>query len=80
MLNQLDELTSELPRAKSHLAGIIGGMVAEKKVNLVEIAELLDGGQQFPLFFLILQTLHKVQGKTTLTQTFVDSKVMIIFP
>ena len=78
VLDQLDDLTVELPRSKSHLAGIIGLMIASDKITLSDIADLLEGGQHYPLFFLILQTLHKIQGKPELTQTFNNSKVNIL--
>lgn len=76
MLGQLDDLVNDVPRVKSHMAGILGHLIASGTLPLADVAEPLEGGQHFPLFLLILQTLHKLLGKSNLTQTFNESKVV----
>lgn len=78
VLSQLDDLVTEIPRVKSHMAGILGLLVSSGTLSLADVAEPLEGGQHFPLFLLTLQTLHKLQGKSTLTQTFNESKVNLL--
>lgn len=75
MLGRLDDLVTDVPRVKSHMAGILGHLIASGTLPLADVAEPLEGGQHFPLFLLILQTLHKLLGKSNLTQTFNESKV-----
>lgn len=58
------------------MAGILGYLVGSGTLALADVAEPLEGGQHFPLFLLTLQTLHKLQGKSALTQTFNESKVI----
>ncbi|XP_063608072.1 eukaryotic translation initiation factor 4 gamma 2-like [Penaeus indicus] len=78
VLGQLDDLVNDVPRVKSHMAGILGHLIASGTLPLADVAEPLEGGQHFPLFLLILQTLHKLLGKSNLTQTFNESKVNLL--
>ncbi|XP_047473932.1 eukaryotic translation initiation factor 4 gamma 2-like isoform X3 [Penaeus chinensis] len=78
VLGQLDELVNDVPRVKSHMAGILGHLIASGTLPLADVAEPLEGGQHFPLFLLVLQTLHKLLGKSNLTQTFNESKVNLL--
>lgn len=75
ILGQLDDLVTEIPRVKSHMAGILGYLVGSGTLLLADMAEPLEGGKHFPLFLLTLQTLHKLHGKSKLTQIFNESKV-----
>ncbi|ROT62212.1 hypothetical protein C7M84_019959 [Penaeus vannamei] len=78
VLGQLDDLVNDVPRVKSHMAGILGHLIASGTLPLADVAEPLEGGQHFPLFLLVLQTLHKLLGKSNLTQTFNESKVNLL--
>ncbi|XP_069192626.1 eukaryotic translation initiation factor 4 gamma 2 isoform X7 [Procambarus clarkii] len=78
VLGRLDDLVTDIPRVKSHMAGILGHLVGSGNLSLADVAEPLEGGQHFPLFLLTLQTLHKLQGKSALIQTFNDSKVNLL--
>jgi len=78
VINQLDELVNEIPRIKSHMASILGHAVSNNTLTLADVAEPLEGGQHFPLFLLVLQTLHKLQGKSELTKIFNDTKVNLL--
>ncbi|XP_071551086.1 eukaryotic translation initiation factor 4 gamma 2 isoform X1 [Panulirus ornatus] len=78
VLGKLDDLVTDIPRVKSHMAGILGYLVGSGTLALADVAEPLEGGQHFPLFLLTLQTLHKLQGKSALTQTFNESKVNLL--
>ncbi|XP_042864181.1 eukaryotic translation initiation factor 4 gamma 2-like isoform X3 [Penaeus japonicus] len=78
VLGRLDDLVTDVPRVKSHMAGILGHLIASGTLPLADVAEPLEGGQHFPLFLLILQTLHKLLGKSNLTQTFNESKVNLL--
>ncbi|KAK4319638.1 hypothetical protein Pmani_009422 [Petrolisthes manimaculis] len=78
ILGQLDDLVTEVPRVKSHMAGILGYLVGSSTLALADVAEPLEGGQHFPLFLLTLQTLHKLHGKSKLTQIFNESKVNLL--
>lgn len=78
VLGRLDDLVTDVPRVKSHMAGILGYLVGSGTLALADIAEPLEGGQHFPLFLLTLQTLHKLHGKMKLTQIFNDSKVNLL--
>lgn len=50
----------------------------EELVALAEIAELTEHGAHYPLFMLVLQQLHKSQGKPSLSKLFTDSKVNLL--
>lgn len=78
VLARLDDLVTDVPRVKSHMAGILGYLVGSGTLALADVAEPLEGGQHFPLFLLTLQTLHKLHGKMKLTQIFNDSKVNLL--
>lgn len=78
VLARLDDLVTDVPRVKSHMAGILGYLVGSGTLSLADVAEPLEGGQHFPLFLLTLQTLHKLHGKAKLTQIFNDSKVSLV--
>lgn len=75
---QLDELVNEIPRIKSHMAGILGHAVFHNTLTLADVSEPLEGGQFFPLFLMVLQTICKLTGKSELTKIFNDSKVNLL--
>ncbi|PSN51862.1 Eukaryotic translation initiation factor 4 gamma 2 [Blattella germanica] len=78
LVMQMAEKEQEIPRIYSHVAGFAAHAVAEELTSLVEISEVTENGAHYPLFMLILQQLHKSQGKTRLTQLFNDSKVNLL--
>lgn len=78
VINQTDELVNEIPRIKSHMAGILGHLVSNNTLTFVDMAEPLEGGQYFPLFLMVLQTINKLQGKSELTKIFNDTKVNLL--
>jgi len=47
-------------------------------VTLSEVAELTEHGAHYPLFMLLLQQLHKTQGKPALGKLFTDSKINLL--
>lgn len=74
-MDQLDDLGNEVPRIKSNLASLLGPLIADGVLSLIEVMEPLEEGNHFPLFLLILQTLHKNEGKTWLITAYNESKV-----
>ncbi|KAF4526162.1 hypothetical protein B566_EDAN008198 [Ephemera danica] len=78
LVNQMAEKEQEIPRIFSHVAGFAAHTVAEELVMLSEVAELTEHGAHYPLFMLVLQQLHKSQGKVELTKVFTDSKVNLL--
>ena len=52
--------------------------IANSLITLKEASEPLDNGQQYPLFLLCLQHLHKSIGQTLLSQRFNESKMNLI--
>lgn len=78
LVTQMAEKEQEIPRIYSHVAGFAAHAVSEELTSLVEISEVTENGAHYPLFMLILQQLHKTQGKARLTQLFNDSKVNLL--
>ncbi|RXG61596.1 Eukaryotic translation initiation factor 4 gamma 2 [Armadillidium vulgare] len=78
IMDQLDDLGNEIPRVKSNLASLLGPLIAGGVLSLVEVMEPLEGGNNFPMFLLILQTLHKNEGKTWLITAYNESKVNLM--
>ncbi|MCL4121464.1 UNVERIFIED_CONTAM: hypothetical protein GTU68_025152 [Idotea baltica] len=78
IFDQLDDLESEVPRIKSNLALLFCPLIADDLLSLAELVEPLEGGLYFPLFLLILQSLHKSEGKTALISLYNDSKVNLM--
>lgn len=72
------ELEVETPRARSLVAGFVANLITEGAVTLKEVGDLLDGGQHYPLFPLLLQNLHKAKGQAWLFDSFTDSKINLI--
>lgn len=52
--------------------------VAESLITLSEVASYTDNGAHHPLFFLVLQKLHTICGKTELLELFNKSKVNLL--
>ncbi|KAJ6218468.1 hypothetical protein RDWZM_009625 [Blomia tropicalis] len=75
---KIAELEVETPRARSYVAGFVANLITECSVTLKEIGDLLDGGQHYPLFPLLLQNLNKAKGQTWLFDSFTDSKINLI--
>lgn len=78
LFTKISELEVESPRAKSFVAGTVATLITTQNVSLKEVGDLLEGGQHYPLFPLILQHLHKSQGQEWLFQAFTESKINLI--
>lgn len=63
---------------KSNLAHLLSPLISSGVLSFAEVVELLEGGQHFPLSLLILQTLYKNEGKTTLVTIYNESKVRLM--
>lgn len=72
------ELEVETPRARSLVAGFAALLITEGALTLKEVGDLLDGGQHYPLFPLLLQNLNKAKGQAWLFESFTDSKISLI--
>lgn len=72
------ELEVETPRARSLVAGFVAQLITEGALTLKEVGDLLDGGQHYPLFPLLLQNLNKAKGQAWLFDSFTDSKISLI--
>lgn len=78
VLSEAEASVSECPRGKSQLAEVLAQMVVHSSFTLSELAEPMTSGAHFPLYLLILQHIHKLSGKQSLTQMFNDSKVNLL--
>jgi translation initiation factor 4G len=58
--------------------GFAAHAIIDDMVTLSEVAELTEHGAHYPLFMLLLQQMHKSQGKATLGKVFVDSKINLL--
>lgn len=78
LVGQFGEKEQEIPRIFSHLANYAARSVILELMTLSEVAELTEGGSNYPLFMLTLQTLNKEMGKADLTKLFNDSKINLM--
>ncbi|KAG1714650.1 Eukaryotic translation initiation factor 4 gamma 2 [Nymphon striatum] len=78
ILSEMVDLEGEIPRIKSHVAGIGMRSIAAEVCSLEDICELLDNGAYYPLFLLSLQQLHKFKGKEWLVETFDRCKINLL--
>ncbi|KAH7646412.1 dihydrolipoyllysine-residue succinyltransferase [Dermatophagoides farinae] len=78
LFSKINELEVETPRARSYVAAYIANAITENVIILKEIGDLLDGGQHYPLFPLILQNLHKAKGQSWLFDIFSESKINLM--
>ncbi|OTF76968.1 dihydrolipoyllysine-residue succinyltransferase, mitochondrial-like, partial [Euroglyphus maynei] len=78
LFSKINELEVETPRARSYVAAYIANAITENVITLKEIGDLLDGGQHYPLFPLILQNLHKAKDQTWLFEIFTESKINLM--
>jgi translation initiation factor 4G len=60
------------------VAGFAAHAITSEIVTLSEVAELTEHGAHYPLFMLLLQQLHKTQGKPALGKLFTDSKINLL--
>jgi len=65
-------------RAKGPVAEVLGRLVASETVTLSEVAETTTGGEYYPLYMLVLQSVHKTEGKARVTELFNKSKVNLL--
>jgi len=72
------ELEVETPRARSYVAGFVANLIIEGALSLKEVGDLLDGGQHYPLFPLLLQNLHKAKCQSWLFDSFTESKINLV--
>ncbi|CAB3370045.1 Hypothetical predicted protein [Cloeon dipterum] len=78
LVNLMSGKVQEIPRIYSHVAGYAAHAIIADMITLSEVAELTEDGAHFPLFMLLLQQLHKSNGKATLGKLFSDSKVNLL--
>uniref|UniRef100_T1IXX2 Eukaryotic translation initiation factor 4 gamma 2 n=1 Tax=Strigamia maritima TaxID=126957 RepID=T1IXX2_STRMM len=78
LFQQLTTREAEIPRVKSHVSGFAARGIVDEVVTLAEVADPLYAGQHYPLFFLCLQHLHKLQGKQWLGRVYHESKVNLV--
>ncbi|XP_059486648.1 eukaryotic translation initiation factor 4 gamma 2 isoform X2 [Neocloeon triangulifer] len=78
LVKQMSEKEQEIPRIFSHVAGFAAHAISAEMVTLAEVAELTEHGAHYPLFMLLLQQLHKTQGKVPLGKLYEDSKVNLL--
>lgn len=78
LFEKISELEVESPRARSNVAGFVANAIIENVFTLKDIGDLLDGGQHYPLFPLILQNLHKAKGQAWLFDIFTESKIQLM--
>lgn len=66
------------PRIATQTAQLLCRAVAGQLLRIQDVAQLADGGQNYPLFLLVLQQLHKQMGKPALLQAYAASKVQLM--
>lgn len=72
------EKEATVPKIHSIVANLAACAVTPGLVTLVDVAEMSEGGNHYPLFMLTLQQLHRSLGKQELTNVFNQSKVNIL--
>ncbi|KAF2883918.1 hypothetical protein ILUMI_22258 [Ignelater luminosus] len=78
LCNSLEERENEITKVTSAAASILAVAATESLMLLADVATLTDNGAYYPLFLLVLQQLHKVQGKNELTELFNNSKINLL--
>lgn len=78
LLHVLDERENELTQALNAASNLLSEAVIQQLTVLSDVASLTDNGAHYPLFLLVLQQLHKTQGKAELTELFNGSKVNLL--
>lgn len=57
---------------------LLAAAVGEKLLALPDVAALTDNGAHHPLFLVVLQSLHDIQGKVELSELFNKSKINLL--
>lgn len=78
LINVLEERENEVNNITSAISVLLSNAISEQLMSLADIAGLLDNGTRYPLFLLILQNLHKLKGKTDLTELFNNNKINLL--
>lgn len=78
LFTKVSELEVETPRARSFVAAYVANAIIEEVITLKEVGELLESGQHYPLFPLVLQNLHRAKDQTWLFEAFTESHINLI--
>lgn len=78
LVNSIADKESGVPCIASHVAQLTARAITDGMLQLSDLASVTENGQNYPLFLLTLQQLHKTQGKIALLQIFNESKVNLI--
>ncbi|XP_066592821.1 eukaryotic translation initiation factor 4 gamma 2 isoform X1 [Prorops nasuta] len=78
LVQSITEKESTVPCVASHVAFLTARAIVDNLIQLTDLAAVTENGQHHPLFLLVLQQLHKSQGKARLAQIFNESKIYLI--
>ncbi|XP_058837683.1 eukaryotic translation initiation factor 4 gamma 2 [Topomyia yanbarensis] len=78
LVNSMNEKEKTIPKITTIVASLLSRAVPVKLCKLSDISNYTDNGQQYPLFLLVLQQLHKQLGKSKLQEMFQQSKVNLM--
>uniref|UniRef100_U5EPX1 Eukaryotic translation initiation factor 4 gamma 2 n=1 Tax=Corethrella appendiculata TaxID=1370023 RepID=U5EPX1_9DIPT len=78
VVNGMSEKEKTIPKITTIIASILSRSVSVKLCKLSDISNYTENGQHYPLFLLVLQQLHKTNGKQKLQELFNQSKINLM--
>lgn len=73
LLKNIGDLETDVPRVKSHLAGLIARAVIEDIIDVKDARALTE--DYYPMFLLVLQQMNTIQGNTWLAALLQEAKI-----
>lgn len=73
----LSEKENEVTKVISSASILFATAICEHLIPLSDVASMTENGAHNPLFLLVLQHIHKKQGKSELSEIFNKSKVRL---
>ncbi len=78
ILNNLAELESQHHLVKSHLSLFVARAVCDQIITFNDLANLMKHGSYYPLFFLCMQSMHKLKSQKWLREQLESSKILLL--
>jgi len=78
ILNNLAELESQHHLVKSHLSLFVARAVCDQIITFNDLANLMKYGAFYPLFFLCMQSMHKLKSQKWLRDQLEWSKILLL--
>lgn len=71
----LSERENEVTKVINSASILFATAICEHLIPLSDVASMTENGAHYPLFLMVLQHIHKKQGKSELSEIFNKSKV-----